>query len=759
MCFCFARVSALYAQVPGETLDKAVYWEKEGDWASAASYYEDYIQQTGNVPLSVCYSYAHCLRRLYEYAQAEKYYQQVWEGDSLHYPEALFYMAVVKKNNAKYKEAGLLFARYLQYNRNAAKEKDVFVRRAGMEVKACVLAEEHWLKHPSEIELSAVEGSVNSPYSEFNPRFAGDTVLYFSSLRPVTQNAHGNSLLGDYYRSAVYRSEIKSGQVGKARPMSALFNHPQYHNANLCISPDGMHIYLTRSLLPDPAEDRAGIWVSDFSNGKWQKPYLLESPVNMPGTVSSQPFSTMVDGAEVLYFVSDRPGGFGGFDIWYSIRETDGVFRAAMNAGPVINSPGNEYTPYYHSDSAVMYFSSDWYPGMGGFDIFSLHGGLSTWEGSPLNVGYPLNSPANDVYFSLFPDASGGCFASNRRSAYALSDPVCCNDIFVFHRPRKESVIRRDTFFLPSDASAVAAASLLPLTLYFHNDEPEPHSFSDTTCLDYQTTLDAYLRLESVYEEKYADGLEGAAADFARMRIDRFFRDSLSGGHARLLQFFAYLRKDLESGNRVCLTIDGHASPLFSSEYNMKLSSRRIQSLWNSMTKYEGGCFLPYMENGSLAIVKTPQGKDKAASGVSDNPNDQRNSVYALSAALERRIQITDYASESSFLVKETALPLRMPDTLFVVRECEGTDVYSLAVEVKNTGSQPMHLSGFSASSTALVFRSDTLCVKPGGSAYILLECNKQTVEKQMKIFCNFRYSCGQEKASAGFAVSFFRRK
>ncbi|MBO4773528.1 MAG: hypothetical protein J5516_01950, partial [Bacteroidales bacterium] len=199
--------------------------------------------------------------------------------------------------------------------------------------------------------------------------------------------------------------------------------------------------------------------------------------------------------------------------------------------------------------------------------------------------------------------------------------------------------------------SSRKALSMLPLTLYFHNDEPDPKCESDTTSSDYHSTLALYLALRSKYMDAYSEGLHGADADSAREQIRRFFADSLEHGYRRLRAFFALLREDLESGSRVSLIIEGHASPLHSDQYNMHLSSRRIYSLWNSLLEYEGGVFVPYIASGQLRMERDPKGRRQAKPYVSDNPHDQRNSVYSVAAALERRIQIVGYVSEPGDVV------------------------------------------------------------------------------------------------------------
>lgn len=111
---------------------------------------------------------------------------------------------------------------------------------------------------------------------------------------------------------------------------------------------------------------------------------------------------------QVLYFVSNRPGGYGGCDIWYSIVKDD-KFQPAINAGPVVNTEGNEVTPFYDKVSKTLFFSCDERKGYGDYDIWSANGALSSWK-TPEILDKPFNSEYNDIYFTLNPDGKSAIF-------------------------------------------------------------------------------------------------------------------------------------------------------------------------------------------------------------------------------------------------------------------------------------------------------------------------------------------------------------
>ncbi|MBO4282788.1 MAG: PD40 domain-containing protein [Bacteroidales bacterium] len=760
-CFLLVPWGKLSAQLPENLLEQAAQWERQLDWASAVACYEAYLAVRTGAETEVRWRYAHCLRRLYDYRLAEQMYKQVWAQDSLHYPDALFYWAQVCKNRADYVQAERLFRTYLSYC-GSVRDTAFLVRWARQEVKACAAAE-RMLEEPQPCEVRAFPSAINSPYSEFNARLMGDSVLYFSCLRPITQDGGDKAVMEGYYAARLYKARLRKQSVASVSPLRLSAADNRYHNANVCFNPSHTRLFLTRSKVTESLEANASIWVSDFRDGRWQKPYPLPEPVNLPQTTNTQPFVTEVNGTEVLYFVSNRSGGYGGTDIWYAVAEEDGAFRAVANVGPVVNTPGNEVTPFYQESNKTLYFSSDWHPGMGGFDIFKVKGGLSQWQASPQNMGYPLNSPANDIYFVCDSSEGGGCFASNRGSAKALSDALCCNDLYRFERRPVRTVVHTDTLWgAPSSASLPTkasrkASSLLPLTLYFHNDEPDPRTTADTTDWDYQATLSMYLALQPQYEQAFSEGLPEEAAREARQQMRRFFEDSLSQGNRRLNLFFAFLKEDLESGSRVALKVEGHASPLHTDAYNWHLSSRRIHSLWNSLREYDKGFFQPYLQSGALRFQCDPKGDRQSRPYVSANPNDKRHSVYSIAAALERRIQITGYVSEPAAVPSADSL-FGLPATAFVLKEKPGADRYVYSIYLKNTASEPVRVE-VRSSDAEVSARVGKETLQAGEEAFLEVRFGASLFERQPEVRLELLLHAGSGLRRVPVSLRFFKQK
>ena len=190
------------------------------------------------------------------------------------------------------------------------------------------------------------------------------------------------------------------------------------------------------------------------------------------------------------------------------------------------------------------------------------------------------------------------------------------------------------------DKSIKKMKQLLPVTLYFHNDEPECCNLRDTTSLNYATTYQAYSRLLSEYKKEFAKGLsEGKKAD-AESAVFYLFTNKVEKGYRDLVQFSAQLLDALQSGGTVEMTIKGYCSPLNYNAYNIKLGMRRIASLKNYFSQYREGILIPYIKEGKLIFKQNSLGEETAEKDISDKLEDTRNSVYNPTAAKERRVEI-----------------------------------------------------------------------------------------------------------------------
>ena len=180
---------------------------------------------------------------------------------------------------------------------------------------------------------------------------------------------------------------------------------------------------------------------------------------------------------------------------------------------------------------------------------------------------------------------------------------------------------------------------MLPITLYFQNDEPDPRSLSDTTLTDYEQLYRRYLAAHDLYVSESGQGLSGDSLASVQQGMYAFLRDSVATGHDRMILLKRYIKEALQNGETVELTISGYASPLHNSDYNKHLSSRRIVSLLNYLYKADNFALAPYLDGDrpGLTIHTDPQGAVQHTFASEE----ARETVYGLQAAKDRKIVIT----------------------------------------------------------------------------------------------------------------------
>ncbi len=254
--------------------------------------------------------------------------------------------------------------------------------------------------------------TINSPYDEFGPALYFDEMI-FTSNRPL--------------KGISKRRDVQTGQsffnlfiVDKTSPKAELFSkelQSKYNDGPLCFSPDMLTAYITRNTNSSKKHiSTLDIFVSKMEGEKWSKD-LRRLPIRK-GNYSVAHAYLSPDGKNI-YFASDMPGGYGGMDL-YRCEIKNGFLTQPINLGPKINTSGNEIFPFVDK-TATLYFSSDMHPGLGGYDLFysKMIGGEYT---IPFNLGYPINSQADDFSLILNPGSQLGFFASNREGGAGGDD-------------------------------------------------------------------------------------------------------------------------------------------------------------------------------------------------------------------------------------------------------------------------------------------------------------------------------------------------
>ncbi len=278
------------------------------------------------------------------------------------------------------------------------------------EILACE-ASKKIMEHPVEISVQNLGDTINSEFSDHSPVVSADEkVLIFTSRR---ENKYNSELSSDgEFDENIYISNNIDGHWTIPMSIGDSINTPD-HEASIGLSVDGQELYIYKS------DDEGSIYVSKLQGDVWSKPKKLGPTIN---TRYRETHASLSADGNTLYFTSDRKGGYGGLDIYVAQRKANGEWSEAKNLGPTINTPSDERAPYIHPDGKTLYFSTKGYPGLGGFDIFkSQLTEFGTWT-LPENLGYPINTADDDIFYVLSADGQRAYYSSTKEEGYGRSD-------------------------------------------------------------------------------------------------------------------------------------------------------------------------------------------------------------------------------------------------------------------------------------------------------------------------------------------------
>ncbi len=400
----------------------------QGDYNSAIYYYH-YLSQKYSNKTKYLWQLA------YQYQQSRDYLSAYKAFDKLvvKCPEREVLANYYKAINAKslgYNDEAYELLKKIRVRKQKRWMPDYFEMLVESQTRGCELAIEmkDSINQRKMVELAP---GINRPHIEFNPFYLSDTVFAYSSTALDTL-AYYNENSSRPKRKFYLAIKDSVGWTGGHHPEKPFFNSPNYDTGDGVFSMDGKRFYFTRCSLNWQNKMICHLYVSEKFKDEWLKPYKLGSEINLTNFSSTEPaVGTCYDpDLEVVYFVSTRPGGYGQTDIWYTIYDlVKQSYEKPVNAGIYVNTSGAEATPFYDRLSHKMYFSSDGWPNFGGLDVFSAQGDLVNWD-EPVNLGYPINSNCDDLYYSEDEFGEKGFITSNRGGGLSLTHENCCDDIY-----------------------------------------------------------------------------------------------------------------------------------------------------------------------------------------------------------------------------------------------------------------------------------------------------------------------------------------
>lgn len=407
------------AQLPWRKRAKmAAAFEKSGDLNQAAIYYRGVFEEK---PEKEEYSYkaGHCFLEFRDYANAAQCLEVVKDqNDNPKYDKPGFKYALALKQTGQAQKAKDAFNTFLVNYQG--EDKETYREVVENEIKGCNYALKALNYTDPTVQIEHLDAKVNSAQTEFAPIPFANNVLYFSSTKAGV--------------AKIYRSVQQP--IGWARPqVPSIFEGKMErpHFGNGTFTQDGTRFYFTQCDIAEERPQCAIFMMENLGSGQWSDPVLLPEYINPPNANTTHPLVIDQEGLEVLYFVSNRAGGRGGLDLWYTTCPKGGdvnSFTLPKNLGRNINSTGDEISPFYHQPTGTLYFSSNGRVSAGGLDIFKSKGNKLQWEVAQ-NLGFPINSSADDLYYVISEAHGGGYLVSNRPFGDARNSTTD-DDIFYF---------------------------------------------------------------------------------------------------------------------------------------------------------------------------------------------------------------------------------------------------------------------------------------------------------------------------------------
>lgn len=372
------------------------------EYSKAAELYKKAYQKTKNraVKAEIIFKQAECYRMSGNVKRAESYYKRAIKAK---YPDVTVYLryADVLRMQGDLDEAVPQYTKYIQLN-----PTDV---RGEMGLKSCNFALK-WKDLPTryKVELMPV---VNSRYSDYSASFGNGeyTEMYFSSSRKDGLSDKIDDRTGEHFSDVWFTRINKKGAWSRPIVMPEPLNS-EGNEGSVFVNKRGTVMYLTQCKVEKKKALGCGIYVSKRKGKLWGATQMLQVKLDSNTTIGHPALS---DDETVLIFSSDLAGGYGGKDLWMSVKEKRNRWSDPVNLGPLVNTPGDEMFPFL-ADEGVIYFASNGHVGMGGFDIYKTSEDENGAYILPVNLKSPVNSSFDDFGMIVETGGERGYLTSNR---------------------------------------------------------------------------------------------------------------------------------------------------------------------------------------------------------------------------------------------------------------------------------------------------------------------------------------------------------
>ncbi len=628
-----------------------------GNYFEALELYQE-LYEDKKEDVYIEHQMAECYRLARDYKNGVKYYKKVASADADDYPSSRFYYGECLQKTGEPEQAKSQYSKFVKADH---KGLDDLSRIAKSRIKACEYAMSYQAPADPSHEIIHLDEPLNQPWTDYAPQVLDQKYLYYSSLNNDTATNRRFMKYG-MFLSHIYRSELQTdGTWGKGEIIDRPANSDLLHSGNTAFTPDGQKMYFTHCEDNGNNSVTCKILFSKRRGDEWSTPKELSEIVNKPETDNTHPAVAQGPGRkDLLYFVSDREGGKGGYDIWHVEVDANGRASNLTNLDAA-NTEDNEYTPYYHTKRKLLYFSSAGLPGFGGYDVFKLRGNSEDGWDTPINMGQPVNSTVDDIYFTAGESKKLFYMVSNRPGIIGLKSETCCDDIFKVKDLYKPFFAVSGLAYEKEDSITLSDTKLDAYTIELYDIT------SGTPKLIKKASSDASgvffadaLSVDRKYSVKFQqEGYFSDTRTFNTMGLEEPDTFSITGGLERIRKdkaytlsniYYAYkstkLTKDSEQAldelyslmmenPLIIIELSSHTDSIGSDGYNERLSQKRAQSCVDYLTlvkKVPLDRILAkgYGETLPVAPNSLPNGKDNP-----DGRAKNRRTEYRIVGELE----------------------------------------------------------------------------------------------------------------------------
>ncbi|MDG1933495.1 MAG: OmpA family protein [Flavobacteriales bacterium] len=389
-------------------------------YTDAIELYKKAYKKTKNRSLKaeIIFKQGECYRMSSRIKQAQIYYKRAIKSK---YPDVIVYLryADVLRMLGDLDEAVVQYKKYIQLNPN-----DV---RGEMGLKSCNFALK-WKDLPTRYNVSLMP-VVNSRFSDFSPAFGNSdySELYFTSTNKGGISDKIDSRTGEYFSDVWFTKMNKKGIWSRPIVLSEPLNSTG-NDGSVYVNKRGTVIYLTQCRVEKKKDLGCGIYISERRGKLWGATQLLQIKTDSGATVGHPALNY---DESIMIFSSDMNGGYGGKDLWISVKGKRNRWSDPINLGPLVNTPGDEMFPFL-ADDGTIYFASNGHIGMGGFDIYKTEKDQNGAYLLPVNLKAPVNSFADDFGMIIEKNGERGFLTSNRSGGKGS------DDIYQFELPALE---------------------------------------------------------------------------------------------------------------------------------------------------------------------------------------------------------------------------------------------------------------------------------------------------------------------------------